>query len=378
MPEHVGLVTTSYPVEGAEGQAAAGSFVADFAEELSRHVRVTVIAPALGAAQVDRGDLRVEYFPVPRLPLSLLSPLRPGHWPGIISTLRSGRRAVLSLCEQQSVDHLLALWVLPSGAWARAAFRRHGVPYSTWALGSDIWSLGKIPIIRGQLSQVLADAHRCYADGYELAGQVQVLGGRQCEFLPSTRQLPITGKRRIATGPPYRLAFLGRWHPNKGIDLLLEALQRLDDKDWALIEQVRIHGGGPLEVRVKEGVAALAVAGRPVMLGGYLDRHAAGELLSWADYLLLPSRIESIPVIFSDALQAGCVLISTPVGDLPRLLTEHRCGIMATATDAGALAAAMTIALRRTPGDFSASLAAAREQFSLETAVTSFLVHCRT
>lgn len=373
MVEHVGLITTSYPLPGGEGQAAAGAFVADFAKALSHHVRVSVVAPAPVAALERDGELVVRHFRAPRLPLSLLSPLRPDHWPAIACTLRNGQRAVLELCREARVDHLLALWALPSGEWARVAGERHGIPYSTWALGSDIWSLGRIPGVRQRLVRVLAGARRRYADGFQLATQVEALGGGACEFLPSTRHLPVNGHRRFGKVPPYRLAFLGRWHVNKGIDLLLNSLRQLEENAWQWIEGLRIHGGGPLKDQVEAGVRDLAAMGRPVSVGGYLDRHQAASLLEWADFLVLPSRVESIPVVFSDALQADCGLICTPVGDLPRLFREQPPGVMAESIDAGALALALALALRTGPGEFAPALAAHRARFSVAGSVAGFM-----
>lgn len=373
MVEHIGLVTTSYPLEGAEGQAAAGAFVADFARELSRHVRVSVVAPAPVAALEWEGDLTVRFFRAPRLPLSLLSPRRPDHWPAILRTLRNGQRAVLELCHERRVDHLLALWVLPSGEWARVAGGRHGIPYSTWALGSDIWSLGRIPGVRQWLSRVLAGAQGRYADGYGLAEQVAALGAGECGFLPSSRSLPVNWRRRFAVAPPYRLAFLGRWHFNKGIDLLLEALSLLGERDWGCIAEVRIHGGGPLEFEVNQGVERLRGDGRPVTLGGYLGREAAAQLLGWADYLLLPSRIESIPVIFSDAMQAECPVLATPVGDLPALMDRHNVGCYSSEVTPMAFAALCRQCLQAPPANYATGIHEIRQVFSVSGAVEEFL-----
>ena len=68
---HIALVTTSYP-DGTPGTEAAGSFVADFAEELSRRVRVSVVAAGTEDQVSQEGNLCIRRFAVPRLPLSLL------------------------------------------------------------------------------------------------------------------------------------------------------------------------------------------------------------------------------------------------------------------------------------------------------------------
>jgi len=369
---HLALVTTSYPGD-TPGSEAAGSFVEDFARELARHARVTVLAASTGVSEQRAGDLTVRRFRVPRLPLSLLSAANPADWPALVSTLRSGGAALERLCLDDRPDHIFALWALPSGYWARSVGRRHGIAYSTWALGSDIWSLGRLPVIRGVLKRVLADASRRYADGLALANDVAAICGLACDFLPSTRRLPPASDVGRRPGPPYRLAFLGRWHPNKGVDLMLDALARLDDADWARIADIRIFGGGPLEPQVRAAAGSLQSSGRPITIGGYLDRQGASDLIGSADYLLLPSRIESIPVIFSDAIQLGTPLIATPVGDLPRLRERYEWGVIAERIDDASYGAAIRHALHVEPSSFEAGLACAMADFDLNTAASRIL-----
>jgi len=262
--------------------------------------------------------------------------------------------------------HVFALWALPSGHWARLASREADVPYSVWTLGSDIWSLGRIPLVRSYLATVLRDAHLCVADGLDLQEETQVICGREVGFLPSTRR--IEGRR--AAPPrgqaPYRLVFIGRWHPNKGADLLLEALGLLGDEDWQRIERIRIFGGGPLDVVVREKAARLRIAGRPLEVGGYLGKAEAEREIADADYLLIPSRIESIPVVFSDAIKLGCPVVSTPVGDLQRLLSgAHAPGVLAEAVSAPAFATALSRALVEPARAYETAVAHAAREFDL-------------
>lgn len=349
---HIAVISTSFP-DLEPGSEAAGSFVSDFVEALAEHVNVTVIAPSqTHRADEHRGNLTIRRFAVSYLPLSLLKPSNLLHWPSILRTVHAGQDAIQQLTREKKVDHLLALWALPSGYWARNIWKRHGIPYSTWALGSDIWSLGKIPIIKTVLAKVLKESHVCFADGYQLKQDVERISGRSCEFLASSRNLPVVEKKRSSNTPPYRFAFLGRWHHNKGLDLLFDSLGLLSNDDWDKIEEIHICGGGPLERAVKLKVETLIRAGRPVRIGGYLDKMEAAELLAWADYLLLPSRIESIPVVFSDAMQAGCPIVATPVGDLPRLMQENKVGILADEVSP----LAFVVAIRKALNMSSASL----------------------
>lgn len=367
------MVSSSY-ASGGEGSAAAGVFVHDFAAALAESgLDTEIVAPALEASREQRGRLLIRRFAVPRLPLSLLNPLLPGHWPSIAKTLAAGRRAVAEACREAQPDHIFALWALPCGDWARHSARQLGIPYSTWALGSDIWGLGKLPVVRGYLRSVLRGASHRFADGLQLGAGVTQISGCDCAFLPSSRAFGPPAPRRPAAAAPYRLAFLGRWHPNKGPDRLLDALAQLGDADWTRIEAVRICGGGPLEPLVRQRVSALQAQRRPITLDGYLDQAAAYALFEWSDYVVIPSRIESIPVVFSDAMQINRPVVTMPVGDLPQLVKRYACGIAADAVSADALATALRRALETPPARFLPGVAVAAEAFGIRQSANRFL-----
>jgi glycosyltransferase involved in cell wall biosynthesis len=370
--QHIALVTTSYP-DDTPGSEAAGSFVEDFALELASRTRVTVVAAGRNSNVSVNGNLTVRRFAVPRLPLSLLNPKRPADWLPIVSTLRHGLKALESLVNSDRPDHIFALWALPSGYWARRISKQYQIGYSIWALGSDIWSLGKVPVVRSELARVLRNASICYADGYQLGKAVEQLSSKDCRFLPSTRRMVSMRSSPLSDAPPYKLAYLGRWHHNKGVDLLFDALSQLSDKDWQRISEVRIFGGGPLAEVVNEKAANLRQQGKTITIGGYLDKKQASELIGWADYLLLPSRIESIPVIFSDAAKMGTPVISTPVGDLPRLHELYQFGVLASEANPGAFSRAVSSAIGRHPADFAPGLARAAADFDLPGIATRFM-----
>jgi glycosyltransferase involved in cell wall biosynthesis len=371
--KHVVVVTTSFP-ENKAGAEAAGSFVADFSKALSRHCRVTVLAPGSNPAGAPlQGNLEIRRFRVPYEPLSRLNPYRPFHWPMIVSTLRSGQKALDRIAAESIIDHIFALWALPSGHWARRIAKKTGVPYSVWVLGSDIWTLGKIPLVKGLLRKVLRDSRCCFADGFLLKEDVEKIAGRSCEFLASTRDIPLMDKKTLSDAPPYRLTFLGRWHPNKGTDILMESLGLLSDGDWGKIAEVRICGGGPLEEAVRSGCAALAREGRPVVLRGYLGKEEAAALLMDTDYLLIPSRIESIPVVFSDAMKSRCPVVAMPVGDLPALLDRYGAGVLSRGMDPLSFAEAIHAILSLHPLHFESGLVRAGAAFDLNATVETFL-----
>lgn len=355
------VVSTSYPM-AADGSEAAGAFVADFVAAMGVRGPVRVVGPGLTEGVDDAAPFPTWRFSAGDRPLSLLSPLRPADWPAIVRTLASLRRQVLAADADGRIGHVLALWALPSGWAARVLARRRGISYSVWALGSDIWSLGRYPLVRGLLGSVCREAAMAYADGFELATDAEAITRRRFEFLPSCRRLDGRRPAPVASAAPYRYLFLGRWHPNKGVDLLMEALERLPPDDWAKIREIHIAGGGPLAPLVHASVERLRASGRPVRLDGYLDRAQASSALAAADRLLLPSRIESIPVVFSDALAYGLPVVAMPVGDLPSLLADGG-GWLAPAVDADGFLQALRASTGASPGPVPAVLA---ERFDLD------------
>lgn len=371
MIKSITLVTTSYPIT-ADGSEAAGSFVADLVEELAKHIEVRVVAPGPVAGIEQAGErIYIYRYAAPAKPLSTLKPWNPSDLLWAWRVARGGLQATRQAA--QGSQHIFALWALPSGEWARRIASELGIGYSVWMLGSDIWSLGKIPILRSMLKRVICQAQQAYADGLQLGKDAKVISGRTIEFLPSTRAIQLKNPPSPRSQPPYRLLFLGRWHPNKGIDLLLEALHLLTDADWQCISCIEIQGGGPMQALVQAEVAELQAAGRPVQLGGFLAKVEAEQAMTRADWVLIPSRVESIPVVFSDAMKLGRPVLAMPVGDLPHLVAGQNlqqsatqaCGLLAEQVSAASYAQALHKLLEYGSASFAAGIEAQVQVFDL-------------
>ncbi|MCW8877230.1 MAG: glycosyltransferase [Kangiellaceae bacterium] len=367
-------MTTSYP-QSYDGSEAAGSFVSDFAVKLSESgIDVVVVAPSSENNKVEKQEnLTICRFKVDKLPLSNLTIYNPLQWISIVKTIRSGARQVELTCREYSVDHVFALWAMPSGYWAYRAFRKLNISYSIWALGSDIWSLAKIPIVRNILAKVLKSATENYADGIELASQVRKISGKNCQFLASSRELNVSEFKQLRKNPPYKLTFIGRWHINKGPDIFLEALAMLSEVDWQRISSVEFAGGGPMEETVVRIVNRLIKEGKPIKRLGFVDKKQAKEMILNTDFLVIPSRIESIPVIFSDAVQCSTAVICTPTGDLPKLLNENMCGELAESISSESLARAIHKGLSLGPLQYQNNEVQLKLMFSLRENVDRFV-----
>lgn len=102
--------------------------------------------------------------------------------------------------------------------------------------------------------------------------------------------------------------FLGRLHPSKGIDLLLEAWQAVAPHGWSLV----IAGGGSeAYVRsIKLSISRLGPAAS-VALHGTVDDVAKWDLYRACDLFVLPSHSENFGSVVAEALATGLPVITT-------------------------------------------------------------------
>ncbi|HVC53574.1 MAG TPA: glycosyltransferase [Stellaceae bacterium] len=163
---------------------------------------------------------------------------------------------------------------------------------------------------------------------------------------PGLRQAVAGARRR--EGGVLALA-LGRLHPSKGFDRLLDAL--------ALTEDVAlwIAGEGPLGPALRQQAEALGVAERVRFLGWQND---VWPLLAEADLLVCPSRHEPLGNVVIEAWAAGVAVVASDSDGPASLIENGRSGLLAPL---GGGAPVLAEALSRLAGDAAlrARLAAA-------------------
>lgn len=151
---------------------------------------------------------------------------------------------------------------------------------------------------------------------------------RGCDFLPTTRHLPKDNLPDVTLKPgKINFLFVGRFHPHKGPDLLLEAIGLIPAAERAGMHFWMFGDGDLKEALVidleRRGLEDI------VSMGGYISAARFAAYLSQVHALIIPSRLESIPVVLSDALQMGCPIVVTNVGDMGRLVADFGAGLVA-------------------------------------------------
>ena len=153
------------------------------------------------------------------------------------------------------------------------------------------------------------------------------------------------------------IGFVGRLSPDKGIDLLVEAMGLLASENSAM--KLLIVGSGPMEKHLREKTDALRISPR-VHFAGFQPSPA--EWINAFDIACLPSRYESFGLAAAEMMTMKIPLICTAVGGLKELTENGRNALVirqntprhiASAIDLLAADAAMQATLSNNAFDFS-------------------------
>lgn len=365
----LGIVTSSYPLSSAD-TVNAGVFVRDVAEELVRCGHEVHVLTPHKHGRVEPS----EYVTVSLISwwggekdLASLSMHNPLNLIRFATLVTSGLWSVSHYAHIHHLDALLAMWAIPSGLFSWWTWRWFGIPYGVWALGSDIWARSKYPFGDRIVRRVLQDAQFRFADGVQLAVDVEQLAGASCTFVPSVRQLllpPVNLRDPDLTPDVTHFLFIGRYELNKGPDILIEAMRLLIDGSQSA--HLHLFGDGSLKPHIQNRIRGYE---RYIHLGGYADPNTVVAYMRTCDWLVIPSRIESIPLIFGDALQMRIPVIASDVGDLGKLVRRFGVGEVVPPTDHLALAAAMQAVLTQPRAALAQVWDAPLEIFNLRASV---------
>ena len=328
MRKKICIITSSYPQHSYQH-----SVPKEFAKLLAKkNYDVYILAMLRGKAKVE-DELKVEYFPwigSSELPLDVHNPKNPIHFIKILSAVLSGIFSTIKFLKKNKIDFCFCMWVIHSDIFGLIGKIFLGIPYSTWALGSDIWDVDKIPLGKFILKKILKNAYRLFADGLVLAHDVEKISNKKCTFIPSNTFFDTTLKKISYAkfdSAKINFIFLGRFHKHKGIDLLVKAINKLNE-DERRKTLFHIFGmKGPDEVKIRKMVEDFDLESNT-----FINKAIPGdEVFSYitkSDFVIIPSRIESIPVVLDNAIQSNKPVIVTDVGDMGDLVRKHNVGFV--------------------------------------------------
>ena len=136
------------------------------------------------------------------------------------------------------------------------------------------------------------------------------------------------------------IAYFGRLIPEKGIHILISALQQLKHRDWQLMMDHFDEYASGYHREVKQAIEASGIADRVIFV--HPDHEQIAGYMNAADFIVVPSVStanwkEQYGRVAAEGMACGATVIASNSGALPELINGH--GLMFAEGDAGALAA---------------------------------------
>jgi glycosyltransferase involved in cell wall biosynthesis len=159
-----------------------------------------------------------------------------------------------------------------------------------------------------------------FADLVARATDLGAQDARLCEIAAPELPRPVRKRSLVRaelglTGGRQLILSVGRLHPQKGFEVLVDAAAR-----WRTLDPVplvAIAGKGPEYLDL---TARISHARAPVLLLGH--RTDVADLLAAADLAVVSSHAEARQLFAQEALRAGVPLVATAVGGVPELVGD--------------------------------------------------------
>lgn len=322
------IITHNYPSSFSDRQNA-GVFVFDIAQELSKKAHVSIFSPGKKNSQEKIGKTTVNWFQLTKgKKLGSMKIWRPSDLKTLLGFFFAGYSKSEQVVKNNSkISFVIGMWAFPAGFYAYLIKKRFRIPYSIWTLGSDIYFYAKFPIIKQLIRKILQNATFLLADGIDLADQVEKLSGKKCFFLPSASKFDLSNKPKFTQKNTNQitLTFLGRMEKVKGPDVLLEAL--LKNKSILSNFLINFIGNGSLLKELREKVQKEGIGKFIKFHGNISDKKKIFSIIKNSNWLIIPSRSDSIPLVFSEAMKAQTPIIAADLPDLKYLINKYKIGL---------------------------------------------------
>lgn len=141
----------------------------------------------------------------------------------------------------------------------------------------------------------------------------------------------------------FTLAFLGRLHPKKGLERLLDALSQQDPRVRLLIcgtgEDAYVHS-------LQEKAHELGLSHR-VEWRGHVDESGKRDLLAAADWLVMPSDYECFGMSAAEAIASKVPVIVSSSAGMASIVERYSCGLVVDTSSPETLVRAIKYASTR-------------------------------
>jgi glycosyltransferase involved in cell wall biosynthesis len=232
-------------------------------------------------------------------------------------------------------------WSNPTSAAALAWARWSRVPVAVW-VESTAADLVRHRLREATKSAYLRATRAAIVPGSRSAEYVRQLGCERVIVAPNAVDNDLfTPAHGRADHLPAQILFVGRLAPEKGLDVLLAAMERLGASQSVALTVI---GDGPLRASIERRVAGSSLA--VSVVGAVRSPREVAAHLATTDLLVLPSRSEPWGLVVNEAVAARVpVVVSDVVGCAPDLVVPGVTGAVFRSGDDQDLARAITEAL---------------------------------
>ncbi len=137
------------------------------------------------------------------------------------------------------------------------------------------------------------------------------------------------------------LLSVGRLHPIKGVEYLLEAVKSLDHKDVKLTIVGDYFYLPKYTADIKQKIRTLSIEDRVALKGEIKDAEQLLKVYNQSDIFVMPSLWETSPIVIVEAMSVGLPVVATHVGGIPEWVEDGTNGILVPPKDSVKLADAI-------------------------------------
>lgn len=238
--------------------------------------------------------------------------------------------------------------------WAGVQFgKKHKIPTVVWAVGSDIHTYPKIPILKHFNKCALKNAKGIVCNSNFLADETEKLGIDKSRITVVNTGIAATlffPKNKMDCRKKLNLpfdkkivVFAGHLIWIKGIDILLESWKEFVVKNPNTL--LAICGSGE-EINFYRRFTRENGFSRSVIFRAAIAHKDVADWFGASDVVVLPSRNEGFPAVLLEAQSCGRPVVSTKVGGIPEIVSSKDLGILVTPENPKEFAEAIEKALQ--------------------------------
>lgn len=249
------------------------------------------------------------------------------------SFIAGGMLSMPKVVSRLKPDACIAFFSIPGGPVALLGNLLWRLPYVVSLRGGDVpgsentlkWSHRLLTPLR---RMILRRSHAVVANSDGLKRLTESADPYSAHVIPSgvDADYYAPGPQRADDGS-FRALFVGRFHPQKNLVILVEqfarAVRASPDRDLRL----DLVGDGPDRAAVEARIAALGLGDR-VSLPGWLPRSELLEVYRRSDCLVNPSSGEGLPNVVLEAMACGVAVLASRVAGNDTLVDHGKTGLL--------------------------------------------------